>query len=713
MKAEKILTCLTGLVLACLLSCGAMGAMISGMDLPVDHMDRLYLAWGLAALAGCVLSLPKRGYIPTLILTAAGLYYLWEYQYISLPIRALITRLSAIYDSAYGWGILEFAGVAWRSVSLDLVLGAFGCLIALTAAGTVVSGRGTIAAVGLAMLPLASTIVVTNTVPDMPFLYMLMLAVILLLLTSSVRRHCPGQGARLALLTGLPVAGLLGALFLACPKDTYVNQSREYLNSVVSWWQSNITTLWDSSGLLGQTSVSAYQNATTNLSLIGPRANWRYAVMDVTAGESGTLYLRGQDYDVYDGANWTATPDREEYFFGTMDQGSTVTIATRRNSNVLYLPYYTTDMVALTGGRAPNQEGLMEYSFRQSVVMPDGGLLGPRESTHIDYSGSSSEADADGLILGTVTLAGKEDYLALPDETRLWAADYVDRIVTEYGSNTAVAQTIAEFVRNSARYDTDTARMDREYDDFAQWFLEESDTGYCVHFATATAVLLRAAGIPARYVTGYMTEGVAGQTVTVRADEAHAWVEYYEPAVLNWIILESTPADLTGEETEPSETTQPTETEPPVEETTAPPTEPEDQTRPTDTTRPGDKEAPRLDLTPLWTALKWLLLPLGIWLAVLGQYLLRRRFRLIRCQRRKPHARALALWRETERLCRVTGQAPPEELLALAEKAKFSQHTLTAEELAVFERWLSAEREKLRQAPIHRRLVYRYVFALW
>ena len=46
--------------------------------------------------------------------------------------------------------------------------------------------------------------------------------------------------------------------------------------------------------------------------------------------------------------------------------------------------------------------------------------------------------------------------------------------------------------------------MDLDSEDFAIWFLTEADTGYCIHFATAAVVLLRAAGIPARYVDGYV-----------------------------------------------------------------------------------------------------------------------------------------------------------------------------------------------------------------
>ena len=71
--------------------------------------------------------------------------------------------------------------------------------------------------------------------------------------------------------------------------------------------------------------------------------------------------------------------------------------------------------------------------------------------------------------------------------------------------------------------------MPPEAEDFAVWFLEEGETGYCVHFATAATVLLRAAGVPARYVTGYMAPVEASTPTTVSADQAHAWRNIMNP----------------------------------------------------------------------------------------------------------------------------------------------------------------------------------------
>lgn len=41
-------------------------------------------------------------------------------------------------------------------------------------------------------------------------------------------------------------------------------------------------------------------------------------------------------------------------------------------------------------------------------------------------------------------------------------------------------------------------------EDFAVYFLTEGKRGWCMHFATAAACMLRALDVPARYVSGYV-----------------------------------------------------------------------------------------------------------------------------------------------------------------------------------------------------------------
>ena len=73
------------------------------------------------------------------------------------------------------------------------------------------------------------------------------------------------------------------------------------------------------------------------------------------------------------------------------------------------------------------------------------------------------------------------------------------------------------------------------------WF--DRRQGFCEHYAAAFVVALRAAGVPARVVTGYQgadPESVDGYTV-VRQSNAHAWAEYWL-AGRGWLRADPTAA---------------------------------------------------------------------------------------------------------------------------------------------------------------------------
>ncbi len=73
-------------------------------------------------------------------------------------------------------------------------------------------------------------------------------------------------------------------------------------------------------------------------------------------------------------------------------------------------------------------------------------------------------------------------------------------------------------------------------------FLFKDKKGHCEYFATATALLLREAGIPTRYTLGYSVQeySVWQRMYLVRARHAHSWVKYYLDG--EWHILDTTPS---------------------------------------------------------------------------------------------------------------------------------------------------------------------------
>ena len=74
-------------------------------------------------------------------------------------------------------------------------------------------------------------------------------------------------------------------------------------------------------------------------------------------------------------------------------------------------------------------------------------------------------------------------------------------------------------------------------------FLFETRRGFCEHYASAFTVLMRAAGIPARVVTGYLGGEVnpVGDYILVRQADAHAWVEIWLENT-GWVRVDPTAA---------------------------------------------------------------------------------------------------------------------------------------------------------------------------
>jgi hypothetical protein len=72
-------------------------------------------------------------------------------------------------------------------------------------------------------------------------------------------------------------------------------------------------------------------------------------------------------------------------------------------------------------------------------------------------------------------------------------------------------------------------------------FLFETRAGHCEFFATATVLLLRAAGVPARYAVGYQVAEFSRleRRYLVRSRHAHAWAQAFVGG--RWRIVDTTP----------------------------------------------------------------------------------------------------------------------------------------------------------------------------
>ena len=113
------------------------------------------------------------------------------------------------------------------------------------------------------------------------------------------------------------------------------------------------------------------------------------------------------------------------------------------------------------------------------------------------------------------------------------------RLTQGSASREETIRRIQNHLRNEYPYSLDVNPGNEEWCDY---FLFQAQKGYCVHFATAMAVLLRLQQIPARLVGGFygkMYDERLHQFVLTNQD-AHAWVEVYLPNK-GWVAFDPTP----------------------------------------------------------------------------------------------------------------------------------------------------------------------------
>ena len=83
---------------------------------------------------------------------------------------------------------------------------------------------------------------------------------------------------------------------------------------------------------------------------------------------------------------------------------------------------------------------------------------------------------------------------------------------------------------------------------FVDHFLFVGQEGYCTYFASAMAIMARIAGVPSRYVEGFVlphSNNPVENTVVTNA-MAHAWVEVYLEG-FGWLLVEATPTYALGQ----------------------------------------------------------------------------------------------------------------------------------------------------------------------
>jgi hypothetical protein len=136
-----------------------------------------------------------------------------------------------------------------------------------------------------------------------------------------------------------------------------------------------------------------------------------------------------------------------------------------------------------------------------------------------------------------------EEYLQLPpglERVREIARKQTEDLEGRHARASRLAQYLR---RNGFGYKLDPF-VSAQGKDPVERFLEIKE-GYCAHYATALALLCRAAGVPARVATGFqLREPEEDGSFIVKNSDAHAWVEVWFGPKHGWRAYDATPGEL-------------------------------------------------------------------------------------------------------------------------------------------------------------------------
>lgn len=182
------------------------------------------------------------------------------------------------------------------------------------------------------------------------------------------------------------------------------------------------------------------------------------------------------------------------------------------------------------------------------------------EYLHVEYpEDSSKNTSFNCSIWNSIYYPETDSYVLntcreVPERLQeLFNAEYPDVFqsnLTDMTQEQVIAQ-IDQILEQTAYYTLSPGKAPGSKD-FITWFLTENKRGYCMHFASAGVMMLREAGISARYAEGYFVSASVWERqadgrwcAEIKDSNAHAWAEIYSRNDSYngfWMPVELTPA---------------------------------------------------------------------------------------------------------------------------------------------------------------------------
>ncbi|WP_353570820.1 DUF3488 and transglutaminase-like domain-containing protein [Candidatus Albibeggiatoa sp. nov. BB20] len=179
--------------------------------------------------------------------------------------------------------------------------------------------------------------------------------------------------------------------------------------------------------------------------------------------------------------------------------------------------------------QAPASISNMTKDYQILAKFPVQQLIRYKATSYLDYKATSINSKQYQIALRLPT--GKHEQARALAQT--WRQQFRDE-------EEIIKQALNYFNQQPFYYTLNPPLL---IDDTVDEFLFQTQQGFCEHYAAAFVVLMRAAGIPARVVTGYQGGEMnpLGDYLIVRQRDAHAWAEVWLKDQ-GWVRIDPTAA---------------------------------------------------------------------------------------------------------------------------------------------------------------------------
>ena len=248
-----------------------------------------------------------------------------------------------------------------------------------------------------------------------------------------------------------------------------------------------------------------------------------------------TSYWQGRTLEEFDGASWVAGSGPNGWVASRNRDGIWFNPANlNRNSRALYQQTFYV--------REDDPESIFTGYSAVSMTALNGPLDGVGVKGGTTYRVLSSYPDHNPRrLLRDSTWVGNERLLNLPQDSLPFLLPLASKITDGADSDFEKIERIVDYLRREGNF---TPTWPEELTGSAQLdeFLVQGEPGNAMDYATATVMLARASGLPARLAVGYLPgirDPLSGAYRVTRSD-AHAWAEIYF-ANNGWIPFDSSP----------------------------------------------------------------------------------------------------------------------------------------------------------------------------